>query len=86
MPVNHFPDHLVNVLDYCSCNPILPWDIYRPCEQFPRPPCECPGLLLIKGQNNVRSTLGQPYLIRFKEDKNIRSPVQSASSSHKLFK
>ena len=36
-PVNHFPDHLVNVLDYFFCNDNLLRDIYGSCEQCPRP-------------------------------------------------
>ena len=31
-PMNHFPDHLVNVLDYSSCDGHLLWDIYGFCE------------------------------------------------------
>ena len=46
IPVNNFPDHLVNVLDHCSYDAILLQDIYGSCEQFPRPSGECPGLFL----------------------------------------
>ena len=37
IPVNYFPDHLVNVLDYSSCNGHLLRDIDGSCEQCHRP-------------------------------------------------
>ena len=71
-PYEQFPRPSPNMLDYFHIMRILLQDMYDSCEQFPRPPCECPGLLLIKGQTMC--------LIGFKEDKNIRSPVHPATN------
>jgi hypothetical protein len=75
-PYEQLPRPPPNASDHLHIMTILLQGMYDSCEQLPRPPCGCPGLLLIKGQTMC--------LIRFQEDKNIRSPVQSASSSHKL--
>ena len=82
IPVKDFPDHPSmswTILDYSCIISILLQDMYDSCDQFPRPHCECPGLLLIRGQNNVH-----PLSALF--DKVQRSPVRSASSNHRLFK
>jgi hypothetical protein len=85
-PCEGFPGPSFNVLDYSCIISILLQDMYDSCDQFPRPPYECPGLLLIRGQNNVRSTLYRPYLIRFKGVQfSLHHPTTNYSNNILLF-
>ena len=59
VPVNHFPDHPVNVLDYFLIITILFQAKCDSYELFPRPSCQCCGLF----SYNYHLALGHPWFL-----------------------